>query len=1051
MIGATQFTRFARFSRRPARLGACVALLLSSSAAAVAFGAAHPDGAAAASGTSRTPRASSASGTSGTGRIAFAGTGHRSLARVTGAASTAPLFGAGPQHFDTDPSARGGRLVFTSLRDSTEPQVYLRDRDGGVHRLTTGMDAADPVLTPDGKTVVFDAAEPGGADGGTQRDLWLVGTDGTGLRRLTDTAADETSPTVSPDGLWVAYACDGDPPHSQIFRIPLVGGPSVRITDVPSGNAVDPAWNPVDDATHDKQLVYTWDEGGGTGPRLRITTPTGTDDRSFFASTGSGWRTGSASWLPDGSGVLFVSPDRVDGAATAYQNLYRAPTCSCTAPQSLLSENVAIATPTWLGDQATGGPVVDVNNAGPPNVADLEDVRRDGVDPRDLGVSVLTEDPAADTNTDPSKDPLFDPAPGYDPWTERQSYTPDGRHIVVTRFEDSAAGRVERIWLVDDDGSDPRRLHLDGRAPRDWDTDPAISPNGRLIAFTRTSPGGVGAASGPGRVVIADVATGAVVGTVEPPAGQAGASDAQPAWSSDGRLIAFTRTETIDGQGGDKHVWIVHADALTRQTDLSSRVCPGDCAVIDDSPAFSPDGATVAFNRKDGDGRVTERDGVLVTPVSGTGCEVVLPTGLTGDRDACGQRLPDTSLTGPFQPRDVAWTADASHLILTSRRALPPDSPEELERYDIATGELTPIDGRLPGRQKEPAVQASVDLALSAPAAVPTVHTGSSTTIGVTVTNHGPAPSPDTTFTVSAPAGARLTALRTPTGTCHAASLQCGLGTLAPGASVRLTATVTGTVVGRQPFGWSVDGAVVDPDPGDNAGRTVVPVDAAPPSGLSPPALRSGPGVAVSAQPDPGYVGGRVTVTYTVRNGPTSLATGLRLSLGLPAAVPTGTMPAGCTAGVCLVGDLDPGGSTVLRVVLAPKTALSTTVTARLTTSGTDAAPGARVARTPLRVLQPRITAVPPIGKPGFVTSVRGEDFPPGAPVRFVWTPGITAAAAPTVPAADGTFAGQLLILPKDRTGPRTITASGPGFSPVTTPFLVVSGGIGPPDEVERR
>ncbi|WP_235865271.1 hypothetical protein, partial [Streptomyces cacaoi] len=77
--------------------------------------------------------------------------------------------------------------------------------------------------------------------------------------------------------------------------------------------------------------------------------------------------------------------------------------------------------------------------------------------------------------------------------------------------------------------------------------------------------------------------------------------------------------------------------------------------------------------------------------------------------------------------------------------------------------------------------------------------------------------------------------------------------------------------------------------------------------------------------------------------------------------------------------------------------------------------------------------------------------FPPGARVRLSWKPGITAAAAPTVPGADGTFIAQLLILAKDQTGPRTITARGPGFSPVTTRFLVVNGSVAPPDEVARR
>ncbi|WP_442907121.1 hypothetical protein [Kitasatospora sp. NBC_01250] len=1067
-----------RPERRSAR--AVVAALLCLAAVVLTLGFAHSD--APGGGT----RPAAADSTPAADRIVFAGTDHRSLARVTGAASTTPLFGPGPAHFDVEPSARGDQLVFSSLRDEPLPQVYLRDATGAVRKLTTGMDTADPTLTPDGTSVVFDALEPGGTNGASQRDLWLVKTDGSGLRRLTDTTSNETHPTVSPDGQWVAYTCDADPARTQVYLMPLAGGASRRITDVTTGSALDPAWNPVNDDAHANQIVYTWDQGTDRGPQLMLTSPTG-GDRAFFPGTGSTWQSGSAAWLPDGSGVLFLSPNQPDGTLTAIQHLYRAPTCSCTPPQPLYSDDRLLQTPTWLGNQSDGEPVVEQTSASAADVADVEDVRPDGVDPRDLGISVLREDPAADTDTDPGSDPLFNPRPGYDPWFERQGYTPDGRQIVVTRFEDSPAGRIERIWLSGADGSDPQPMNLAGRGPNDWDTDPEISPDGTLIAFTRTSPGGIGAASGPGRVVIAQVATGAIVGTIEPPAGQPGAYDAQPTWSPDGKLLAFTRTEVIDGNGANKHVWTVPVGALGQQSDLSAKACPAGCAVIDDSPAFSPDGKQVAFNRKSGDGAVDQRDGILIASSTGGSCTVVLPAGLTKDPSACTRPLPDTSATGPFQPRDAAWTADGSQLVLTSRRALAPDSPEGLSVYDVPTGKLIPLDWNLPGRQKEPNIQQSVDLSLSAPASTPPLVTGGSTSVALTVTNQGPAPSPGTVFTASVPGGARLGGLTASVGQCDAAALRCDLGTLAPGARAELTATVVATLVGDQPFGWSVAGSVVDPNPADNAAQTVVPVVAAPPPTTSPPtppptttpppsssppapppttpaaapsggpqqqpgpAPKAGPGVSVAAQPDPGYVGGHVTVSYTVRNDGQALATGLRLSLGLPAGVPAEALPPGCADGACALGDLSPGGREVVQVVLAPNAALRATVTAVLTTTGTDADPGDHVARTPLRILQPRIVAVPPIGKPGFVTSVRGLDFPPGVPVTFTWQPGITAAAAPTVPAADGTFAGQLLILPKDQTGPRTITASGPGFSPVSCPFLVVAGSIGPPEEVQRR
>jgi len=204
-------------------------------------------------------------------------------------------------------------------------------------------------------------------------------------------------------------------------------------------------------------------------------------------------------------------------------------------------------------------------------------------------------------------------------------------------------------------------------------------------------------------------------------------------------------------------------------------------------------------------------------------------------------------------------------------------------------------------------------------------------------------------------------------------------------------------------------------------------------------------------QPNPSYVGGRATVRYTVRNGAGGLATGLRLDFALPPAVPVAALPAGCSATGCPLPDLASGGSAVVLVVLAPNAPVRTTAGGTLRTTGTDADPADNVANAPMVVLQPRIVAVPAVGKPGFVTSVRGLDFPPGVPVRLTWSPGITAAAAPTFPRRNGGFIAQLLILTKDQTGPRTITATGAGFSPVTTPFLVVAGTIAPPDMVGRR
>ncbi|MEV6308225.1 hypothetical protein AB0M10_06420 [Streptomyces sp. NPDC051840] len=1007
-------------------------------------------------------------------RIAYAGTRHRSLGRVTSTATSAPLFGEGPTHYDTQPAALGDQLVFASLRDEKTPQIYLRAADGSVRKLTEGMDAAHPRLIHEGASVVFDAAEaaPGG---GTQRDLWMVGTDGGAPTRLTDTPADEQWPTVSPEGDRLAYSSDADPlVGQQIYVRPLDGGAdATRVTGPENGTATEPVWNPVDDAENRDVIAYTATDEGL--PRLRYADAESGTGGPLLAGDYAGWRIHAAAWLPDGDGLVFLSPETTCTCTTDYDHVFRSTAHSDQEPSLVLDEEREVGSPTWLGSLDGGEVVVDRVSASGPHVVTLQDARADGSDPRDLGVTILEEDPQADTDT--TRDRLFQPDAEYDPWTERQSYTPDGRRIALTRFEDGPEGRIERIWTVDADGNEkPEVMRLDDRGPRDWDTDPAFSPDGRYLAFTRTSPGGIGEAAGDSRILVAEVATGAITGRITPPAGQLDGQDAQPTWSSDGTTLAFTRNHVIDGGGGNKHVWTALADDLSDQTDLSDKICPGSCEVIDDSPAFSPDGLSVAFNRKSGGGATDERNGILLTSVSGDDCQVLLPAAARGLPGACGRELPDTSATGPFQPRDAAWTADGTGLVFSSRTALPGNSPEKLSLLTVGTGEITPVTTGLPGRQKEPSVRQSVDLAVGVPGTTPEVPVGTDTTVRVDLVNHGPSASPGTTLTVSPPPGLQVTGLTWPGGTCAAASLQCDVGVVPPGRTVPVDVTLTGITPGDAPVDWSVTGTVLDPRPDDNNARTVVPVREAPepppsptpappsptpaPPTTAPPAPAppepsepdAGPGVRVTAQPNPGYVGGRMVVTYTVRNGRNALATGLRLRLALPRGVPNSGPPAGCDASwVCALTDLDPGESTVVRVVLSPRKALTATVTGDLTTTGTDADRGDNSARQRIRVLQPRIEAVPPIGKPGFVTSVRGKDFPPGVPVRFAWKPGITAAAAPTVPLRNGTFIGQLLILAKDQTGPRVITASGPGFSPVKTDFLVVSGTVQPPDQVVRR
>ncbi|GAB3805269.1 hypothetical protein [Micromonospora zhanjiangensis] len=211
--------------------------------------------------------------------------------------------------------------------------------------------------------------------------------------------------------------------------------------------------------------------------------------------------------------------------------------------------------------------------------------------------------------------------------------------------------------------------------------------------------------------------------------------------------------------------------------------------------------------------------------------------------------------------------------------------------------------------------------------------------------------------------------------------------------------------------------------------------------------------LSVSVAGQPGYLGGDVIpVTFTVRNATPLPADNVWLEVTPPPALlpPTGADPR-CGTGrrLCLLGTMGPGTQQVVTVLLPARAAVTGTVAGRLTGTVRQV-PAARTAQAPVQVLAPRVRVDPAIGPPGFVTSVVGVDFPPGARVRLAWAPGITTTPDTVTVGPDGGFRTAILVLRKDALGPRYITAvrvSGRAFGPVrgTEPFLVVPRELGPP------
>ena len=91
---------------------------------------------------------------------------------------------------------------------------------------------SEPGVSPDGRQVVFTVSALDLAANKRRSDLWVVGTDGSGLRPLTRHADNDTSGTWSPDGKTV-YFLSTRSGSSQVWKLPLDGGEAQPLTALP--------------------------------------------------------------------------------------------------------------------------------------------------------------------------------------------------------------------------------------------------------------------------------------------------------------------------------------------------------------------------------------------------------------------------------------------------------------------------------------------------------------------------------------------------------------------------------------------------------------------------------------------------------------------------------------------------------------------------------------------------------------------------------------------------------------------------------------------------
>lgn len=195
------------------------------------------------------------------------------------------------------------------------------------------------------------------------------------------------------------------------------------------------------------------------------------------------------------------------------------------------------------------------------------------------------------------------------------------------------------IWVMDSDGRN--RIQLTEPSPPEVDasgsTSPAWSPDGRLIAYASTGDA-VDEDQGDVEIYVMGADGGDRRRLTHDDI-----NDATPAWSPDGQRIAFAHTPRLGTEDADGVIVVMNADGTGRIEITRHPETPD--VIFDSHPAWSPDGSLIAFTRATFASSIEPRVAIYT----------IDPTG-------GGERL---RIEDAAQP---AWSPDGSRIVFTSTR-----------------------------------------------------------------------------------------------------------------------------------------------------------------------------------------------------------------------------------------------------------------------------------------------------------------------------------------------------------------------------------------------
>ena len=199
------------------------------------------------------------------------------------------------------------------------------------------------------------------------------------------------------------------------------------------------------------------------------------------------------------------------------------------------------------------------------------------------------------------------------------SWSPDGSRIAWDH-EGESYPATQGIWTMSADGADRVQVTTPPQPGIEYDSEPAYSPDGSRIAFTRYR----GTCRFPNRERFVSAACTSAIHLVRTDGSGLrrltawGHGVASPDWSPDGSSIAFHRGD--DGaQGGKLDVYVMDADGSDERPLTSTPPFTYGPRVAAGNPVYSPDGRRIMFTQWFAD----RQPQIAVMDADGTNVEAV--------------------------------------------------------------------------------------------------------------------------------------------------------------------------------------------------------------------------------------------------------------------------------------------------------------------------------------------------------------------------------------------------------------------------------------------